>query len=130
MRFSKTTVMALDALAYIGHDGQERPVPLRRIARSLTASPTYLSKVLQQLASAGHIIAVMGPRGGYKMARNPRKISVLEVVENFEKPATVGGKPISSGSLQKARSGTDILGKALLAVRSELSSLTIADLSG
>jgi Rrf2 family protein len=129
MRFSKTSVMALDSLVLMGRGGKDTPVPLRHIAESLNASPTYLSKVLQQLSSAGHVSTVMGPRGGYKLARRPAEISVLNVVELFEKPASVGGEPISGEAAGlRGKDARHVLGKALQAMRQNLSRLTLADL--
>ena len=129
MRFSKTSVLALDALAFISREGGTAPVPLRQIADKLDASPTYLSKILQQLSSAGLIMAVMGARGGYKLCRDTRDISVLEVVELFEKPATVGGEPPTSEEEKSSkRTGTGLLSKVLIAARDDLSKKSVADL--
>ncbi len=128
MRFSKTSVLALDALAFISREGSTSPVPLRQIADKLKASPTYLSKILQQLSSASLIMAVMGARGGYRLCRDTREISVLEVVELFEKPATVGGEPPTSESDPNRRTGTGLLSKVLIAARDDLSKKSVADL--
>ena len=127
MRFSKTSVMALDALVVIGRNGASSPIPLRRVADEIKASPTYLSKVLQHLSSAGLVIAIMGSRGGYRLAKKMSEIGVLEVVELFEKPATVGGEPVEKEEKGK-KDGTTVLSKALLAALANLSQSTIADL--
>lgn len=44
----------------------------------------YLSKCLQQLSQAGIVKTVMGPHGGYSLARSADKISFLDVVEAVE----------------------------------------------
>ena len=44
----------------------------------------YLAKHLQSLARAGVLETVKGPRGGYRLARPPAEISVLEVVEAID----------------------------------------------
>ncbi|WP_394828851.1 RrF2 family transcriptional regulator [Pendulispora albinea] len=41
----------------------------------------YLSKALQELAKAGLIEGRLGPKGGYRLARTPDRITVLDVVE-------------------------------------------------
>src|SRR5262245_37586049 len=44
----------------------------------------YLSKALQQLAKAGIVEGRLGPKGGYRLARPPREITFLQVVEAIE----------------------------------------------
>src|SRR5690606_14979692 len=54
----------------------------------------YLEQVMQQLVHAGILKGVRGPRGGYTLARERRRIAVGEVgrvvgaMEASEKPAT------------------------------------------
>lgn len=45
---------------------------------------TYLAKHLQAMARAGVLHAVTGPKGGYRLARPPEDITVLDVVEAIE----------------------------------------------
>ena len=40
----------------------------------------YLEQVLQQLVRAGILTGVRGPRGGYRLARERRRITVGEIV--------------------------------------------------
>lgn len=44
----------------------------------------YLSKCLQLLSQAGLVKTTTGPRGGYSLAKSPRDISFLDVVEAVE----------------------------------------------
>ena len=41
----------------------------------------YLAKHLQAMSRAGILVAGTGPRGGYRLARPPADVSVLDVVE-------------------------------------------------
>ena len=43
-------------------------------------SPSYLLKHLQALSGAGIVETVPGPRGGYRLARDPSKITLLDIV--------------------------------------------------
>lgn len=56
-------------------------LPAARLAEYHGVPEAYLAKHLQSLSRAGVVEAVPGPRGGYRLARPPRDISVLEVVE-------------------------------------------------
>lgn len=44
----------------------------------------YLAKALQTLSNDGILMTVPGPKGGYKLAKMPNKISVLDIVLSIE----------------------------------------------
>lgn len=52
-------------------------------------SPSYVAKLFTQLEKAGIVASAEGIRGGYRLARPPEEITVLEVVDAVE-----GGKPL------------------------------------
>jgi Rrf2 family protein len=56
----------------------------RQIADKMDIPPKYLPQVLGDLIRAGLVESVAGPGGGYSLARPPREISLLEVVEAAE----------------------------------------------
>ncbi len=126
MHFSRTLLIALDSLGYIGRMSGNAPIPLRDIASVVKASPTYLSKVLQQLARVGFLSTVMGPHGGYCLARRPRDITLLEVVELF-------GGPREATTRQTADEGpgkvVEMLRWCAEPSRKRLAGLTVADLA-
>ena len=49
-----------------------------------------LAKILQQLATAGVLMSHCGIKGGYTLARDPRYISVFDVIEASEGPRRSG----------------------------------------
>jgi Rrf2 family protein len=68
---------------------QESALPAARLAEYHGVPSAYLAKHLQALAGAGVLETVKGPRGGYRLARPPAEITVLDVVEAIdgEEPA-------------------------------------------
>jgi Rrf2 family protein len=54
-----------------------------------------LAKILQRLATAGVLMSHHGIQGGYTLARDPRYISVLDVIKASEAPRRSGihGEP-------------------------------------
>jgi Rrf2 family protein len=82
--FSASTTHALRALAWLAaHEGEEAVLG-RDLARRLELPPDYLSKVLATLARHGVLVASRGARGGYRLARAPDRIRLVEVVAPFE----------------------------------------------
>src|SRR5437588_1711705 len=56
-------------------------LPTSRLAEFHGVPVPYLAKHLQAMSRAGILIAGTGPRGGYRLARPPADVSVLDVVE-------------------------------------------------
>lgn len=52
----------------------------RQIAAGTCAPPDYVSKVLQLLAKAGVVSSQRGLGGGFRLARDPAQVTVLEVI--------------------------------------------------
>ncbi|MEO1092050.1 MAG: Rrf2 family transcriptional regulator [Pseudomonadota bacterium] len=77
---SKKLALALEAVCDIAYNGASEPVQSQDIARRLQLPRRYLEQVMQQMVRAGILRGVRGPRGGYRLARERRRISVADVV--------------------------------------------------
>lgn len=56
----------------------------RSLAELYELSESYLLKHLRALTEAGLIAAFPGPRGGYRLARRPEEITLLDIVEAID----------------------------------------------
>jgi Rrf2 family protein len=79
-RLSRKTMFALEAVLDVAYNARPDPVQSRDITARLGIPQRYLEQVLQQLVHAGVLKGVRGPRGGYTLARERRRITVGEVV--------------------------------------------------
>jgi Rrf2 family protein len=61
------------------HAGRQ-PVAAKALARRHGLSPRHLEPVLQALAHQGVLRSFRGPRGGYRLAREPRQITADEIL--------------------------------------------------
>jgi Rrf2 family protein len=59
-------------------------LPATKLAEYHGVPPAYLAKHLQALSRAHLVESVPGPRGGYRLAREPDAITVLDVVEAID----------------------------------------------
>ncbi len=80
MRPSKKLALALEAVCDIAYHGGAEPVQSQDIARRLELPRRYLEQVMQQMVRSGILRGVRGPRGGYRLARERRRITVGEIV--------------------------------------------------
>jgi len=78
---SKKLALALEAVVDIAYHGGAEPVQSQDIGRRLNLPRRYLEQVMQQLVRAGILKGVRGPRGGYRLARERRRITVADIVQ-------------------------------------------------
>jgi Rrf2 family nitric oxide-sensitive transcriptional repressor len=76
--FSQTVEYAFRAMVALA-SGDNSPMTTKRIAEVMQVPPSYLSKVLQALVKGGLVFSTRGLRGGFILARQPEKISLLEI---------------------------------------------------
>ena len=78
----------------------------RDLARAHGIPPQLLAKVLQRLVKAGLLLSQHGIRGGYILARDPRSISALEVIQAIEGPPALTSCTTVRGPCGQTRSCT------------------------
>ena len=86
LRFTKKADYGLMAIHYIAFHQHDGVVNAKRIAEQLGIPAELLAKILQRMAKRKLIRSVNGPKGGYVLAREPRKIMVGDVLRAVEGP--------------------------------------------
>jgi Rrf2 family transcriptional regulator, iron-sulfur cluster assembly transcription factor len=84
LRLSRKTLLALEAVIDIAFNPRAEPVQAKEITARQGVPQRYLEQVMQQLVRAGVLKGVRGPRGGYRLARERRRISVGDIVRIAE----------------------------------------------
>lgn len=105
---------AVRALAELARRGGESPVPIGEIAKARDIPVQFLEGLFATLRRGGILQSQRGVKGGYRFARPPTEVTVLEVVELLE--GDLGAEAASSGKVWV---------DAVDAVRSVLGSTTI-----
>lgn len=100
-------------------------------------STSYLLKHLQALSGAGILETVPGPKGGYRLAKAPDRITLLDIVLAVEGPEPAfrcaeirrrGPSPASARVLKTPCAINAAMLRAEKAYRAELKRTTIADI--
>ncbi len=81
-------LFAIEAVLDIAYHSGSEPVQSREITRRQGIPRRYLEQALQQLVRQGVLIGVRGPRGGYRLARERRRITVGDIVRVVRKMET------------------------------------------
>jgi Rrf2 family protein len=126
LKLQKNTRLALYSVLEFAARPDEH-VPASEVAQSYGESVHHLAKVLSELARAGIVEAVRGVGGGYRFVANPRRLTLLDVIELFEDP---------SGEAPRAGDAVSAVDRALGEVwdeidqntRATLGSITVATL--
>jgi Rrf2 family protein len=90
--------LALEAVIDIAFNARPEPVQAKEITQRQGVPQRYLEQVMQQLVRAGILKGVRGPRGGYRLAKERRRISVGDVVrvaESIEDEESQSAEPRS-----------------------------------
>jgi Rrf2 family transcriptional regulator, iron-sulfur cluster assembly transcription factor len=80
LKLTKKLALAVEAVVDIACHGTEEPVQSQGIAVRLSLPKRYLEQVMQQLVRAQILKGVRGPKGGYRLAREGRLISVGDIL--------------------------------------------------
>lgn len=84
---SKKSSLALEAVLDVAYNSRPNPVQSKDITERQGIQSRYLEQVLQFLVKRGILKGVRGPKGGYTLARERRRLTlgdVLRVIEDLE----------------------------------------------
>ncbi len=104
---------AVLALAELGRMAGSDPVPIGELARRREVPVQFLEQLFAVLRRAGIISSQRGVKGGYRFAREPASVTVLEIVELLDGPL--------------GRDAEGVFADAAAAARKVLAQTTIAD---
>ena len=104
---------AVLALAELARAGRAGPVPIAELARRRDVPVQFLEQLFAVLRRAGVVSSQRGVKGGYRFAREPAQITVLEIVELLDGPL--------------GRDAEGVFADASRAAREVLAATTIAD---
>jgi Rrf2 family protein len=83
IKISDATALALHTMMHLAIYPDEQ-LTTAEIAKVFEASKHHLAKVHQRLTKAGLIFANRGPGGGVGLAKDPAKITLLDIYEVME----------------------------------------------
>jgi Rrf2 family protein len=100
---SSKSPYAVLALAELARDTGQAPVPIGELARKREVPVQFLEQLFAVLRRAGIISSQRGVKGGYRFAREPASVSVLEIVELLDGPLGRDAEGIFADAAEAAR---------------------------
>ncbi len=80
---------AVRIMVYLASRDEEGPARKQDIAEAEGISPDYVEQILIRLRAGGLVQSHRGARGGFTVACDPRRTSVLDVLEATEGPLQI-----------------------------------------
>ncbi|OGZ95451.1 MAG: hypothetical protein A2847_02420 [Candidatus Sungbacteria bacterium RIFCSPHIGHO2_01_FULL_50_25] len=87
MKFSRRTdygIILAQALRSTFRDRSH--IPISKIAQNQGLPLVFLEKLAERLRQAGYLEARRGSEGGYRLVKDPKKITLKELIDVFEEP--------------------------------------------
>ena len=130
MKTSRTTDYALLATVHVAQNYKKGPVLSRQISKEYKIPLEYLLKTLLQLARANILRSKRGPNGGFVLARDAKKISLLQIIEAVDGPM-VNKMHLSDNTNRKFGKNIEATGnKAIGQARDVYAKTSLADVMG
>lgn len=86
MQITRQADYAVRAVLYLSRMGPNQRAATSTVAQEQNIPPSFLAKIISQLSIAGLLHTSRGARGGVTLAREPKDITLLEVVEAIDGP--------------------------------------------
>jgi Rrf2 family protein len=92
-------ILAIAAVIDVALHGAQRPVSAKALAERHGLPPRHLEPVLQALVREGILKGIRGPRGGYELARDRRRITADEILRAAGTVEDLDGPPMPHSEL-------------------------------
>ncbi len=86
MQITRQADYAVRAVLHLARLGNSERAATSMIAEEQNIPPSFLAKIISQLSIAGLLHTSRGARGGVTLGREPKDITLLEVVEAIDGP--------------------------------------------
>ncbi len=86
MQITRQADYAVRAVLYLARLGTTQRAATSQVAQEQRIPPSFLAKIISQLSIAGLLHTSRGARGGVTLARDPKDITLLEVIEAIDGP--------------------------------------------
>ena len=99
MRITTKGRYALRAVLSLAKSNGSKPVSIKQLASLESLSPEFLEQIFFKLKNTGIIVSTRGPGGGFRLNRDPKDITLLEIIEGAGEETDI--TPCASLSIKK-----------------------------
>jgi Rrf2 family protein len=129
MKLTSASTYAVTALAYLAREQPAGPVTAHVIAVAEGIPEKFLLKLLTPLAHAGLVLSRRGPGGGYALARDPKGVTLLEIIDAVDGLLRGVVRPVGKEGAALDKRLQAVCNAAAALVRERLKQVTLAELA-
>src|SRR5215470_2450817 len=120
-------ILAIAAVLDIALNSRGRPVAAKALATRHRLPPRHLEPVLQALVRHGILKGTRGPRGGYELAREARRITADDILRAASTAVELDCTPVGTAVLKSVV--LPVVRQAEEAFSAELARINVEDLA-
>jgi Rrf2 family protein len=103
MLVTRETDYAVRCVLYLARE-KDQVANVTEIAHAMQIPRTFLAKILQRLIRSKIVGSLRGMNGGFKLAKKPADISLLDIMEAIQGPAGINVCAVDSKKCQRSSS--------------------------
>lgn len=125
---SRKGLLAIAAVIDVALHGRGRPVSAKALAARHALPARHLEPVLQALVRVGILKGIRGPRGGYELARERRRITADDILRAAGTIEEANGSVTAAGSVLVSTVVIPAVGQAERAFSAALNRINLDEL--
>ena len=129
MEMTRAADYGLRAMLYLSRRMDAGSVLIGDIAAAMEIPAQFLHKVMPRLVKAGLLHSRRGARGGYRLAKEPQSVTVLDIIEAIDGPILVNRCLVGSADCSRIGkcSIEQVCKQAQKAITGKLNEYSLAD---
>ncbi len=101
MLVTRETDYAVRCILYLAED-KDQVSNVTEVSRKMHIPKTFLAKIFQRLVKAGLVESIRGMNGGFRLAKKPDAISLLDIMVAIQGPACINVCAVDSKKCRRS----------------------------
>ncbi len=101
MLVTRETDYAVRCILFLAQD-EDQVSNVTEVSRKMHIPKTFLAKIFQRLVKAGLVESIRGMNGGFRLAKKPEAISLLDIMVAIQGPAGINVCAVNSKKCRRS----------------------------
>jgi Rrf2 family protein len=101
MLVTRKTDYAIRCILYLARD-DDQVANVTEVSRNMHIPKTFLAKIFQRLVKAGLVESIRGMNGGFRLAKKPADISLLDIMAAIQGPVGINVCAVNSKKCRRS----------------------------
>jgi Rrf2 family protein len=101
MLVTRETDYAVRCVLYLAQ-ADDQIANVTEVSRKMHIPKTFLAKIFQRLAKAGLVVSIRGMNGGFRLAKKPSAMTLLDIMEAIQGPSCINVCAVNSKKCKRS----------------------------